>query len=366
MTTDFDIAVVGGGLVGVAIAQGLVGSGRRVAVFDQGDVALRASRGNFGLIWVQGKGVDCPSYADWTRLSSDLWPEFARELEVETGAKLGFSRSGGLELCMHEADLAARATKLAQLSRASAGRFEYEMLQGPALRAKVAGVSAEVAGGSYCPHDAHVNPLFLLRALHQSFAQRGGRYLPKHEVAAVRGRHGGFELRAGGRDWGCARVVLAAGLGNAQLAAELGLGVVLKPNRGQVLVSERLSPFLHLPTVQLRQTVEGSVLIGDSHEEVGLDDSTDGHVMAAIAAQAIAAFPLLKDVRLVRAWGALRIMTADGFPVYEESKNYPGAFLASCHSGVTLAAAHAKRFGSWLDGGDLAEISAFSMQRFHV
>ena len=50
---DFDIAVIGGGLVGSSIAWGLARIGQRVAVLDEGDVALRASRGNFALIWVQ-------------------------------------------------------------------------------------------------------------------------------------------------------------------------------------------------------------------------------------------------------------------------------------------------------------------------
>ncbi len=366
MNTEFDIGVVGGGLVGVAAAQGMVGVGRRVVLFDEGDVAFRASRGNFGLVWVQGKGVDFPSYADWTRSSAELWPAFARELEAETGVRLGYSRPGGLELCMHDADYAAREAKLARLSKATEGRFEYEMLDGRALRERLPDVSTKVAGASYCPHDGHVNPLFLLRALHQSFVQRGGRYLPDHGVSAVRARHSGFEVRAGGRDWRCGRVLLAAGLGNIQLAPMLGLTLPLRPNRGQVLVTERVRPFLHLPTVQLRQTVEGSLLIGDSHEDVGFDEATVGQVMSGIARHAVTAFPMLKDLRLARAWGALRIMTSDGYPVYQESKDCPGAFVTGCHSGVTLAAVHAQRLGSWVNGNTLPEISAFSTERFNV
>ena len=51
-----DVLVVGGGLVGAAVAYGLAREGRKVTVLDQGDNGLRASRGNFGLVWVQGKG----------------------------------------------------------------------------------------------------------------------------------------------------------------------------------------------------------------------------------------------------------------------------------------------------------------------
>ena len=52
----FDAIVIGGGLVGSAIAYGLVRARLKVVLLDEGDVAFRASRGNFGLVWVQSKG----------------------------------------------------------------------------------------------------------------------------------------------------------------------------------------------------------------------------------------------------------------------------------------------------------------------
>ena len=62
MSKDYDVAVVGGGLVGSAIAWGLGRLGKRVAVLDEGDIAYRASRGNFALVWVQSKGLGMPAY----------------------------------------------------------------------------------------------------------------------------------------------------------------------------------------------------------------------------------------------------------------------------------------------------------------
>ena len=82
---EADVAVIGGGLVGAAVAWGLARAGTRVVVLDEGDVAFRASRGNFALVWVQGKGLGMPEYSAWTKRSSDLWGEFARELKEQTG-----------------------------------------------------------------------------------------------------------------------------------------------------------------------------------------------------------------------------------------------------------------------------------------
>jgi glycine/D-amino acid oxidase-like deaminating enzyme len=64
-------------------------------------------------------------------------------------------------------------------------------------------------------------------------------------------------------------------------------------------------------------------------------------ILATLADRAVRTFPTLRDVRINRTWAALRVMSPDGFPIYDQSRAHPGAFLATCHSGVTLAAAHA-------------------------
>src|SRR2546427_12932990 len=83
-----DVIVIGGGLVGTAVAYGLALVGRNVTVLDEGDDVFRASRGNFGLIWVHGKGRGVPPYARWTRESARQWPAPAAPLHHQTGTGL--------------------------------------------------------------------------------------------------------------------------------------------------------------------------------------------------------------------------------------------------------------------------------------
>jgi glycine/D-amino acid oxidase-like deaminating enzyme len=128
-----------------------------------------------------------------------------------------------------------------------------------------------------------------------------------------------------------------------------------------------VAPFLHHPLATLRQTGEGSVMIGDSQEEAGFDNGVDTGVVAAMASRAVRAFPLLARANIVRSWAALRVMTRDGFPIYEQSAACPGAFVATCHSGVTLAAAHATVLAPQIAAGVLApELSVFAARRFDV
>jgi glycine/D-amino acid oxidase-like deaminating enzyme len=359
--------VVGGGLVGAAIGWGIARKGLEVAVLDGGDADIRASRANFGLVWVQGKGDGMPAYADWTRRSADLWKGFAHTLSEETGIDCALDQTGGIELCLSDDELAGKRAEIARMKAAHPGAYECEMLDRAELDDLLPGLGPAVLGGSLCPRDGHVNPLLLLRALHAGLAREGAVYLAGHAVEAIEYAGGSFTLRAGGASFAGLRVVIAAGLASAGLAPEVGLDAPVRPQRGQILVTERLRPFLDRPVMPLRQTAEGTLLIGDSHEDVGMDPGTDFGVMRDIAARAVAAFPALAGVRVLRAWGGLRILTPDGFPVYGLSETCPGAYVAVCHSGVTLAAAHALDLAPAIAEGHLpGGFEAFSARRFHV
>jgi glycine/D-amino acid oxidase-like deaminating enzyme len=89
--------------------------------------------------------------------------------------------------------------------------------------------------------------------------------------------------------------------------------------------------------------------------------------MQAIARRAVLSFPWLAELQIVRAWAALRVMPPDGLPIYDQSERFPGAFTANCHSGVTLAGAHAKLFAPMVAKGALDPVLApFSAKRFDV
>lgn len=363
----YDFVVIGGGLVGSAIAYGLTRDGYRVIVLDEGDVAHRASRGNFGLVWVQSKGLGMPCYSDWSQLSSRLWLELAPELRELTGIDVEHQRPGGVHICNTEDDMRRRVAALSELRDQTEGRFRFEILDHQALAELIPAIGDDVAGASWTEMDGHANPLYLLRALQQGVQHYGGVYRPGGAVRRIVTAGTGYGVERDGESVRGGRVILAAGLGNSALAPQIGLQAPLVPNRGEVLITERVPPMLDIPTPYVRQTGEGTLQLGDSHEDVGLDDGTRTDVLTEIARRAVRDFPKLANVRVVRGWGCLRVMTPDGFPIYQESPSHPGIFLVCCHSGVTLAAVHAKRLAPWLAGGERPqETIPLTTERFHV
>jgi len=368
--SDPDTIVIGGGVVGLSIAYGLARAGERVRLLDEGDDAFRAARGNFGLVWVQGKGAGKPPYALWSIGSAKRWPAFAEDLAGRTGVDLQLSQPGGLSLCLDEAELQAQADTMGKLAGdlAALGEpYPYEILGANALRALCPSVGPDVVGACFCPLDGHVSPLKLLRSLTEALTSLGGELKTGQQVEIIESRYGALHVRAGGTTHVAAKLVLAAGLGNAALAPMVGLSAPVKPVRGQVLISERVEHFLDLPTGSVRQTGDGGVQIGDSREDVGFDNGTTTAELSRIVNRAQRMFPLLAGVNIVRTWGALRVMTPDGYPIYQASTDCPGAFVVTCHSGITLAAQHAGPIADWIRGGpEPAILANFKAERFHV
>jgi glycine/D-amino acid oxidase-like deaminating enzyme len=364
----FDVIVLGGGLVGSSIAYGLGRAGLDCAMVDEGDVAFRASRGNFGLVWVQSKGPGAPHYQRWSRLSSEEWPSLAAELRERTGIDVGHERNGGVQLCLNEEEFEKRRAMMEQM-RSEAGNFgfEYRMLDHRELADMLPGLGPAVVGGSWSPYDGHAGSLALFHALHKAFLGRGGIYLSNRKVTEVSAAPGDFRLGVGGEAIGAPKIVLAAGLGNAELAPLFGLSAPVRPQRGQILVTERTSRIWPIPLGSLRQTREGTIMLGSSEEDVGFDTGQKPEIMRNIARRAVVSFPWIAELQIVRAWSALRVMPADGLPIYDESEQFPGAFTANCHSGVTLAAAHANAFAPMVAAGALDPMmTPFSAGRFDV
>ncbi|WP_224408349.1 FAD-dependent oxidoreductase [Afifella sp. IM 167] len=360
-------AVVGGGIVGAAIAYGLARAGEKPLLLDEGDVAHRAARGNFGNVWVQGKGAGLTPYADLSRRAANDWAEFTREIEAVTDTDLHFRRPGAFYLCFSAEDLEKRGEMMARLDAAATIKSRFEVVEAAELKRRLPAIGPEVAGAIFSPDDGTANPLRLLRALISGTVALGGTYLPRQPAEKVAFSASGVTIDTPRGKIEAERVVLAAGLGNARLAPLLGLDAPVRPVRGQILVTEKVRPFLAYGTNFIRQTLEGGCMFGESSEDAGFDEGTTLPVLRETARRAVTAFPLLRHVQVVRAWGALRIMSPDGAPIYQQTDD-GRAFVVSVHSGVTLAPFHAGPLVEALRGDGFATPAyrPFSPERFHV
>ncbi|MCW8060801.1 MULTISPECIES: NAD(P)/FAD-dependent oxidoreductase [Agrobacterium] len=364
---DAEVIVIGGAVVGAALAYGFAKQGRRVVVLDGEDQDMRAARANFGLVWVQGKGSNAPAYHQLSRQSADLWPVFLRELTEMIEMRVDYSRPGGMTYCLSDAEYEAREA-LNKRTHNYVPQNDTRMVDRRELERMMPTVAfgPEVVGASFCEADGHVNPLQLLAALQRGIAAAGGKIIFRNTVSSIKPGANGFTVTAALGTYTAPRVVVAAGLATPSLTDPLGFKIPLRSERGQLLVTERLEPFLPYPGSGLRQTADGTVMIGATKE-----DAADRGVTVAsatkLALRATRIIPALASARLVRQWSGFRVMPPDGSPIYAESADYPGLLAAACHSGVTLAAAHAAIVApAMLEGRLSTDLPAFSNGRFDV
>lgn len=211
-----------------------------------------------------------------------------------------------------------------------------------------------------------MNPLHLLAALHRAITVAGGKLLFRNPVANIVPSPQGFSVQASDHCLQAPKVVVAAGLATPSLTEPLGMAIPLRSERGQILVSERVEPILPYPANGLRQTAEGTVMIGATKENLS-DAGVTVASATTLARRATRIIPALSSARLVRQWSGFRVLPPDGAPIYAQSTRYPGLFAAVCHSGVTLAAAHAVLIAPAIAAGLLPEsLEVFSNGRFDV
>lgn len=369
-----DIIVIGGGLSGSAAALGLVREGAgRVMMFDEQLPTQRLSRGNFGLTWFMCKGAGNPVYAQWCRMACRQWPDFAAEIEEETGYNIELEWTGGVVHAFGEQEFQAHAESIENL-KAVCGEvgldYPVRMLSRSEFADLVPDIRLgdEVSGAMFTEEQGHVNPLKLLAAMRCAFQEKGGTFHGGQTVSAILPKKDGTVLvKTSQGDYQCEKLVVAAGHGSIRLLRSLGEKLHIYPQRGQLMVTQRYRRVLTVPTLIVRQTPDGTFVIGLSTEDTALDIRVTPEVMKHQAANAIRLFPMLGKLNWIRAWSAIRVMTPDGAPIYSKIPGHDNITVIALHSAVSLAPLAANVVAPWILGiREAGQISQFSNGRFDV
>ncbi|MCT4535536.1 FAD-dependent oxidoreductase [Halodesulfovibrio sp.] len=368
-----DVIVIGGGLSGSATALGLVKEkAGKVLMFDSQLPSQRLSRANFGLTWFMCKGGSSSAYAKWCRNACAQWPEYAATLEDETNINVELEWTGGALHAFGEEQWNAHAASIEKLSGICAEEgldYPVSMLSRQEFAELVPKMQLgeDVSGAMYTPQQGHVNPLKVLAAMRKSFQQLGGEFVGNQNILEIIPNGDSVTVKTKDEEYSCHKLVVAAGHGCTRLLFPLGYKLNVYPQRGQLLVTERCERKLPFPLLAVRQTQDGTYMIGLSTEDVAHDTNITPQAMQQQAQNAIRIFPELAKVNWVRAWGAIRVMTPDGIPVYDRLEQHPNIYVMALHSALSLNPLHTSVVAPWiLDGSNSEIISSFSNGRFNV
>lgn len=364
--TQHDIIVAGGGIVGAALAYGLSGKGRHVTVLDASTETNTATRSNVGLIWCQSKFQHLPDYAKWGFISSGLFPALVRELEEVSGERINANFTGGLIPVLSEEDYQQRGDYITKL-RETLGGYQGGMIERGELECKLPGIAfgPEVCGAAWCEADGVVDPLGLLRAYRAAFPRVGVNLQADTIIFDVQPHASGYRVFTNKGPMDCERLVLAAGLANRRLARFALPKLPVFPDKGQVILIERMPFVMPIPVLGVTQTFGGTVIIGFRHETVGHDMHVYPSVVSKEGIWAMRVWPELMRKRVIRTWAGLRVMPDDKQAIYSHLPGHPKVTLVNTHSAITMAAVHTRLLPEFILGGELPETArSMTLHRF--
>jgi glycine oxidase len=343
------VLVVGGGIIGCAVARELSGSGCSVIVLEKERVGCEASSAAAGVLCAQLDAAADSPLVGLGLESFRLYGEFVETLRRETGIDPQLDDAASLTLDMTRDDEAA-SLRLLACQRESG--FPVERLSFEDVARLEPGLSQSILGGLLFPASARVDPAELTRALEVAARTRGVEFregAPVLSLLGVGDRVTGV-LLAGGERIQADCVVLSAGAWSSQLVPEIRIEVI--PVRGQILVFDVVRPprrhVLVTPMAYLAFRRNGSVLVGSTTERVGFRKGVTPKAMVKLTAAALALDPLLEGARFVGCWSGLRPGTSDSLPLLGPAR--PGLILATGHyrNGILLAPITAALVAEWV------------------
>ncbi|HEV8441164.1 MAG TPA: FAD-binding oxidoreductase [Methylomirabilota bacterium] len=365
-----DVVVIGAGAVGTAVAYHLAREGFGVTVVERRGIGQEASGANVGLVTLfSAHSFDEPDPGPVYELTRASVEAYAT-LGDEVGVDIEYERTGGVVFALAE-DRVAVIKRAFEGYRRHGVPVDWLDARG-VLECEPAFYSDRILGGAFCPLNGQLNPLMLCRAFAQGARRHGARFLLGTPVEAIICRAGRVRaVRIAAGEIACQFVVNAAGAWAAEIGRMAGVKVPVIPARGQILLTEPVPRFIRRvlsgAEPSARQTRRGNVIIGSTVEHAGFDKAVTTGTIAEFAQGALAQFPRLRTLHVIRTWAGLRPASPDHKPIIELMDEPSGLCLAAGHSrrGICYAAGTGRLVSEIIAGRPPSiDAGAFSLSRF--
>lgn len=351
--------IAGGGIIGLSLSIELRKRGASVLIVERGEPGHEASRAAGGML------VDCPlethpALQALAMASARLYPEFAYELEVESGIKVDLRDHGTIFFSESASDEDERESEYSKF-------FAANMLPAPLAELEPALATTNLA---VCYlKERSVDPRALTAAALKTAKNRGVDFSSGDTVTAVNlsdGHVSGVTTKK--TSFLAEKVVNCVGAWAGQIGPQ---SFPTRPVKGQMLClamhpRELIRHVIRSPQVYLIPRSDGRLLAGATVEEAGFDKRTDVATMQRFHQAAIALVPALRNARILEDWAGLRPGTPDKLPILGATRT-PGYYVATGHfrDGILLSAITAQVMADVITGGEPAhDLSAFSADRF--
>lgn len=366
------VIVVGAGIIGLSIAWRLAQAGCPVGVFDRGEAGRSASWAAGGML-AAGIEIEPGEEGLWplTRLSQQLWPDFARDLTAASGLDVGYRDEGTLGVALGRDDVEQLRFHFDLQCRLG---VRLEWLTGTEVKRREPFVSPNAVAGVFSPDDHQVDNRAVVLALRKALLKSGAILHENDAVEAVDvdgGRVTG--VMAGGRRHLADMVVVAAGAWSRDLPGlPDAVRPPVRPIRGQLLYlrMDANAPLVrHVvwpPKTYVIPRRDGRLLIGATTEERGFESAMTAGGVFGLLEGAWRSFPGIEDLVLEELVVGFRPGSRDDAPILGPTA-IDGLVMATGHhrNGILLAPVTADAVSRFVLTGAVAEaIAPFTLDRF--
>ncbi|MCG7346139.1 FAD-binding oxidoreductase [Sporosarcina sp. ACRSL] len=380
-----DVVVIGGGIIGAAIAYYGSKASLDITVLEKNELASGTSSRCDGNILAIDKD---PGFDSQMSLKSQqLVHELSKDLEVS----FEYRNPGSILVCENDAEMEAAHQ---WVSRQQAVGLDFKMLDRADLRNESKYFADDLYGGLECKTDSTVNPYMLTYSLFHSAEKQGAKIHTHTEVKnTTRDASGKFIIETNNGTYSANKVVNAGGVWAPRIGEMLGLDIPIFPRKGQLIVASRQQPvglrkvmeFGYLiskfggqrtvdPMTEkygvalvFEPTESQNFLIGSSRQFAGFDTKVDHEVIKYIARRAVRFYPKIADMTVIRTYAGLRPWTEDHLPIISRVDHIPGYYIAAGHEGdgISLAAVTGKLVEEMLaDKETCIPIEPLRLERF--
>ncbi len=367
------IIIVGGGVIGLAIAWRLARENTRdeIVLLDADRAGEGTSRVSAGMIApIAEAGFEDPHFIRFARLSRERYRSFVAEVSRDADMPVVLGEEGSIIVAIHRDDVEAMRRVYEHRRHAE---LPVEWLTGSEARAMEPTLTPRVSAAMWIAYDGQVNPRALLPALVRACNRRG---VEVRESARVQRILIDDEAVAGveldGEAMAAATVVVCAGAWSGTIDG-MPADVVpqVRPIRGQILRLTRTADFAmkHVvrgPRAYLLPKDDGTVVVGATQEEAGFDATPTAGGIKTILENAWEMVPSIYDLPIERVEVGLRPATRDHLPLIGPTRIH-GLIMATGHfrHGILFAPTTADAVCRGILTGDFgADVAAFAPDRF--
>src|ERR1051325_4589248 len=375
MTKSFksiDVAIIGGGVIGLAIARALALRGvRDVIVIERSGLGAEASSAAAGMLAPQAEADCADDFFQLCCQSRDLYPAFAQALEEETGIDIELESAGTLYLGFTEEDERELEHRFQWQSRAG---LRIDKLSADEARMFEPAISHRASCALRFPLDSQVENRKLISALATANEALGVQLLTGVSVDALRldrSRMTGIETSIG--FIACEKAVLAGRAWTTQILSGPLPNPRIEPVRGQMLCFEATPQIsqhvIYSPRGYLVPRRDGRLLSGSTSENAGFDKRVTAAGIKSIIDAALEIRPRVAGLSLASSWSGLRPRAADGLPVLGPCAEIDGVYYATGHyrNGILLTPITADLLAdSIIDMRVSPPLEIFSPDRFQL